>query len=182
MNKMKISTFILLLLISCGLMIDFTNRKIYGDVLPMEHYGFDNNQPPPLILDNDSNFILQPLVENIDLKGYEIILSLKLYYKDKMVKPLDVKKGPPIDGYCSDSTIMVMHFEDNDSIMLGSIKRMSCKILAIFNLEKSDNVKLRIKKLNNITITNYVTENKYNFVISDKTYFNRWVSKYGNWR
>lgn len=162
-------------------MIDFTNKKIYGDTVSMQYY-FDIDQPPPLILDSDSNFRLQPLVENIDLKGYEIVLSLKLYYKDKMVKPLDVKKGPPIDGYCSDSTIIMFKFDDLDSIKLGSVKRMSCKILAIFNLQKSDNIKLKTKTLDKISITNYVTENRYDFVIKDKTYFNRWITKYNSWR
>ena len=59
---------------------------------------------------------------------------------------------------------------------------MSCKILAIFNLDKQQNNIFRDYPLDSIQIQNYVTNNKYTFRVEDKTYFNRWITKYNNWR
>jgi hypothetical protein len=139
-------------------------------------------QPSPLILDNDSNFIIQPIVENIDISGYELIMAFKLYYKDKTPKAIIFKKGEPLETYCSDSTIVTFYIPTKQPVVIGSVKRMSCKILAIFNLDKSQNNILRDYPLDSIQIQNYVTNNKYTFRVEDKTYFNRWITKYNNWR
>jgi hypothetical protein len=173
---MKTLTFILAMLLCFGLMVDFGANETKG------YSKIETPQPSPLILDTDSNFKVQPIVENIDLKGYEFIISFKLYYKDKMVKPVDLKKGPPIDGYCSDLTIMTFYFSNGDSLKLESVKRMSCKILAIFNLEEYQNKKLKNSSINSIKIVNYVTENKYLFSVNDKMYFSRLINQYPHWR
>jgi len=173
---MKTLTFILAILLCFGLMVDFGANETKG------YNRIETPQPPPLILDTDSNFKVQPIVENIDLKGYEFIISFKLYYKDKMVKPIDLKKGPPVDGYCSDLTIMTFYFSNGDSLKLESVKRMSCKILAIFNLEKYQNQKLKNYPINSIKVVNQVTENKYLFVVNDKMYFSRLINQYPHWR
>jgi hypothetical protein len=172
--KLKFSATLFLVVVFLGFMMDYNSE--------IESYlKTETNQPPPLILDPDSTFKLQPIVENIDLKGYEVIFSFKLYYKDKMVKPINLKKGPPIDGYCSDLTIITFYLENQDSVKIESVKRMSCHILAIFNLTKEQNNKLRTYPMKSVKVLNYVTENQYTFPINDNMYWNRWINKYNNW-
>ena len=176
---MKTLTLILAILLCCGLMVNFGIKETYGE---NTYSKTDFPQPSPLVLDVDSNFKVQPIVENIDLKGYEFILTFKLYYKDKMVKPIDLKKGSPIDGYCSDLTLITFYFSNGDSLNVESVKRMSCKILAIFNLEKYQNQKLKNYPINSIKVVNHVTENKYLFLVNDKMYFSRLINQYPHWR
>lgn len=175
---MKIITFILAILLCYGIMVNFEAREVYTGYA---YKKIDLPQPPPLILDTDSNFKLQPIVENIDLKGYEFVMTFKLYYKDKMAKPIDLKKGPPLDGYCSDLTLVTFYLSNGDSVKVESIKRMSCKILAIFNLEKYQNQKLKNYPIDSIKVVNYVTENKYVFPFKDKMYFSRLINQYPHW-
>jgi hypothetical protein len=170
---MKTFTFILMMLLCFGLMV---NSGIYTGYVKTE-----KPQPSPLILDKDSMFIIQPIVENIDLKGYEYIMTFKLYYKDKMTKAIDLKKGPPINGYCSDITIVKFYLTNSDSIEITSIKRLSCQILAIFNMDVNQNKKLKIYPIDSIKITNYVTNNEYKFQFSDKNYFLRLINQYPHW-
>jgi hypothetical protein len=176
---MKTFTLILAMLLCCGLMVDFGAKKTYGE---NTYSKIDLPQPSPLVLDADSNFKLQPIVDNIDLKGYEFIMTFKLYYKDKMAKPIDLKKVPPIDGYCSDLTLVTFYFSNGDSVYVESIKRMSCKILAVFNLEEYQNQKLKKYPIDSIKVVNYVTENKYILPVKDKMYFSRLINQYPHWR
>ena len=141
----------------------------------------DLPQPAPLILNSDSSFVFQPIVENIDMPGYEFMMTLKLYYKDKMSKALTFRKGEPLETYCSDSTIVTFYPKTKQPIIIGSKKRMSCKILAVFNLSKYQNNTLRDYPLDSIKVHNYVTDNKFTFSIRDKAYFNRWISRYNHW-
>ena len=142
----------------------------------------DLPQPAPLILNNDSSFVIQPIVENMDISGYEFIMTLKLYYKDKMPKAITFKKGDPLETYCSDSTIITLYPKAQQPIVIGSTKRMSCKILAVFNIEKRQNNILKNYPLDSIKVHNYVTDNKYILPISDKAYFNRLITRYNHWR
>ena len=173
--KFSISTF--LVIICFGLFmnlttIDRSERNIKID-LP---------QPSPLVLNSDSSFILQPIVENIDMPGYEFMMTLKLYYKDKMPKALTFRKGEPLETYCSDSTIMTLYPKTQQPIVIGSTKRMSCKILAIFNISKQQNNILRDYPLDSIQVRNYVTNNEYVLPIRDKAYFNRLIFRYNHWK
>jgi hypothetical protein len=159
-------------LIMCfGLLMNYTTQNI-----------IDLSQPPPLILDNNSDFILQPIVDNIDLPGYSSVFTLKIYYKDKLNTPITFRNGDPLETYCSDSTIVTFYLSNRDSIVIGGLKRMSCKILVIINLTKQQNRMLRDYPLDSIQIHNFVTENKFLFPISDKQYLNRWIGKYNHWR
>jgi hypothetical protein len=158
------------LLICFGLLMNYTIQKEIE--LP---------QPPPLILSN-SEFILQPVVDNIDLPEYSSIFTLKVYYKDKLDTPITFRNGDPLNTYCSDSTIVTFYLSNNDSVTIGSLKRMSCKILAIINLTKQQNVMLKNYPLDSIQIHNFVTDNKFLFPVSDKQYLNRWIGKYHHWR
>lgn len=165
--KFSISTF--LVIICFGLFMNLTF---------MEKSKIDFPQPSPLVLDNDSIFIIQPIIENIDIRGFEFIKNIKLYYKDKMSHAILFKKGEPLETYCSDSTIITLYPKIQQPIIIGSTKRMSCKILAIFSLSKTQSTLLKTYPLDSIKIYNYVTENKYVFSIKDKTYFSRLLSKY----
>jgi len=175
---MKTLTFILAILLCFGLMVNFEANGTNG------YSKTEIPQPSPLILDTDSNFIVQPIIENLDLKGYEFMMTFKLYYKDKIAKPIDLKKGPPVNGYCSDLTIMTFYFANGDSLKLESIQRLSCQILAIFNLEEYQNNKLKNYPINSIKIVNQVTENKFFFPLNsrDKSYFTRLINRYPHWR
>ena len=102
--------------------------------------------------------------------------------KDKTPKAITFKKGPPLETYCSDSTIITFYPKTKQPVVIGSVKRMSCKILAIFNLNKQQNSILRDYPLDSIKIHNYVTENKYTFPVQDPSYFNRWIYKYNHWK
>ncbi len=169
--KFSISTF--LVIICFGLFMNLTTiddsiKKTKND-LP---------QPFPLVLDNDSVFIIQPIVENIDIRGFEFVKNIKLYYKDKMSHTILFKKGEPLETYCSDSTIITLYPKTQQPIIIGSTKRMSCKILAIFSISKYQTALLKTYPLDSIKIHNYVTENKYVFPIKDKTYFPRLLSQY----
>ena len=133
----------------------------------------DIPQPRPLILTDttkDTTFI-QPIVENIDMdKKYQYVRTIKVYYKDRMPKPIDLKKGPPVDGYCSDATRLTFITDRNDTISRMSVQRLSCRILAIVNFETEDMDKLKASPVKQIKIYNDITENTYTHNIRT-TYF-----------
>jgi hypothetical protein len=179
---MKFPTFIIILLL-LGFLLDYNPGNSIEEYSGKQNYTntHELEQPLPLILVKDSSFILQPIVENIDSKNYSFIMSLKLYYKDKMAKPLEFKKGPPLDTYCSDSTFIVFYLQHGNVVEISSVKRMSCRILAIFNINKSQNILLKTYPMDSIRVTNGVTNNNYIIVVSDKQYLNRLITKYNNW-
>ena len=172
--KFSISAFLVVLCLGFFMSLTTINNNMRAKI--------DLPQPTPLILNNDSSFILQPIVENVDIPGYEFIMALKVYYKDKMPKVITFKKGEPLETYCSDSTIVTFYPKTQQPVVIGSTKRMSCKILAIFNLNKYQNNILRDYPLDSIQVHNYVTDNKYILPIRDKAYFNRLITRYNHWR
>ncbi len=132
------------------------------------HANFDRPQPSPLILKDTTKdtTIIQPIIENIDMnREYQYIRTIKVYYKDKMPKPIDLKKGPPLDGYCSDITRLTFITDRNDTISRISVQRLSCRILAIVNFETEDMTKLKASPVKQIKIYNDVTENTYTYNI-----------------
>jgi hypothetical protein len=138
-------------------------------------------QPNPLILDKDSNFILQPIIENIDIKGYETLFTLKLYYKDILPNPIYLENKDSLINYCSDQTIIKLWLGNNTEIEIYSIKRMSCKIMALFNLTKQEHDLLKIYPLHKIEITNKVTDSRFLFDIKDTYYLVNILKKYPHW-
>ena len=174
---MRLSALIVLILLF-GFLIDYGSG---GNVQGYSSKPNELNQPAPLILVKDSSFILQPIVENMDMPGYEFVMTLKLYYKDRMVKPLEFKKGPPLDSYCSDSTHIIFYLQNKNTVAISSTKRMSCRILAVFNIDKSQNRVLKTYPMDSIRVTNGVTDNSYVMVVNDKQYLNRLITQYNNW-
>ena len=151
------------------------NLEIVNEPIAIHQWHYTN-------LVKDSSFILQPIVENMDSPGDKFVMTLKLYYKDKMVKPLELKKGPPLDTYCSDSTYIIFYLQNKNVVQVSSIKRMSCRILAIFNIDQSQNKLLKTYPIDSIKVTNEVTDNSYVIVVKDKQYLNRLITKYNQGR
>jgi hypothetical protein len=175
---MKLSALVIVILLF-GFLINYSSEN------NIKGYSSEPNkviQPLPLILVKDSSFILQPIVENMDSPGNKFIVTLKLYYKDKMVKPLEFKKGPPLDTYCSDSTYMIFYLQNKNMVKVSSIKRMSCRILAIFNIDQSQNKLLKTYPIDSIKVTNEVTDNSYVIIVKDKQYLNRLITEYSQGR
>jgi hypothetical protein len=73
------------------------------------------------------------------------------------------KKGDPLETYCSDSTVITLYPKAQSPIVIGSKKRMSCKILAVFNISKQQNNLLKTYPLDSVKVYNYVTDNKYTY-------------------
>jgi hypothetical protein len=125
----------------------------------------DRPQPEPLILKDST--IIQPIIENIDMeRKYWYLRTVKVYYVDYMPKQIDFRKGAPLTGYCSDSTKLTIVTQKLDTISRYSVKRLSCRILAIVNLEPSDITKLKSSPVQSITIYNRVTDNSYKYDIN----------------
>jgi hypothetical protein len=142
---------------------DYTNSAVLED-----NTGFEMSQPKPLILRDSTQdtVIIQPIVENIDMnKQYQYIRTIKVYYKDRMAKPIDLKKGPPVDGYCSDSTKLTFITTLNDTISRYSTKHLSCRILGVVNYTDQDINKLKKSPTKEIWIYNRVTENTYKYKV-----------------
>jgi hypothetical protein len=158
--------------------------QILGISLNNEVYNIEKknfSQPPPLILGKDSNFRLQPIVENIDLKGYETIFTLKLYYKDKLNKTIYLSRGDSLISYCSDQTILRIWLSNNTKIELLSVEIMSCDIMALFNLNKNENSLLRKYPIYKIEIINKITDNVFVFNVQNTFYLTQLINKYPHW-
>lgn len=173
-------TFISILFITYGLLI----ASIIGISKMNAGYSIGKielPQPNPLVLDKDSNFILQPIIENIDIKGYETMFTLKLYYKDVLPNPIYLENKDSLTNYCSDQTIIKFWLGNGTEIEIYSIKRMSCKILALFNLTKQEHDLLKKYPLHRIEITNKVTDSKFLFDIKNTHYLTHLINKYPHW-
>jgi hypothetical protein len=122
--------------------------------------------------------IIIPIVENEDLgPKYWYIRTIKLYYKDRMPHGIELRKGPPIDSYCSDETDLTF-YSNSDSLTIKSDRQLSCEILAIYNLSEKQSNWLKSHLVYRLKINNIVTENKYYIYIDNVSYFKNLFSKY----
>jgi hypothetical protein len=129
-----------------------------------------HEQPKPLI---EQNITFQPIVENIELgRGYWYIRTIKVYYTDALSTPISLSNGDTLSSYCTDST-SVAFISNNDTIIVYSVKRMSCVILAVINLNDTHISFLRNNALKRAVIHNLITDNVFNIEIKDSTYFKR---------
>jgi hypothetical protein len=135
-----------------------------------------SQQPKPLIF---SNVKVQPIVENEDAGTiYQYIRTIKVYYKDSLTKPLHFRKGPSLDTYCTDETDMTLRTQTGDEITLHSYKRMSCEILAVFNLTDEESDWIKKHPVDLLIITNKVTDNQYTFQLKEQDYLLKLLNKY----
>jgi hypothetical protein len=119
-----------------------------------------------------------PIIENEDLgPKYWYIRTLKLYYKDRMSHGIELRKGPPLDSYCSDETDLIF-YSQSDSLKIKSYKRLSCEILAIYNLSEKESDWLKSHLVYRLKIHNIITENKYYVYLDDVNYFKQLFTKY----
>jgi hypothetical protein len=133
-------------------------------------------QPEPLV---QKNIKIQPIVENLEMgEGYWYVQTVKVYYKDTLgFKPIFLRKGTPIDSRCSDET-KVTFISKNDSLTVTSIRRMSCDIIAYFNLNSYEVKWLKSRMIDKIIIFNVITDNSYLVYINDVSYLNTLLNKY----
>ena len=119
-----------------------------------------------------------PIIENEELgPKYWYIRTIKLYYKDKMPHGIELRKGPPIDSYCSDETDLTF-YSHSDSLKIKSLKQLSCEILAIYNLSERDSEWLKSHLVYRVKIHNVITENKYYIYLDNINYFKQLFTKY----
>jgi len=121
---------------------------------------------------------IQPILENEDLDiKYQYIRSIKVYYRDPLEKPIILQNNSAIYNYCSDSSVVIFK-SVADSIKVPSVKRMSCEIMAIINLTKRDSEWLKSHIVNEVTVINTITDNRFSVYMDDTEYFRRLMLKY----
>lgn len=119
-----------------------------------------------------------PIVENEDLgPKYWYIRTIKLYYKDKLPHGIELRKGPPLDSYCSDETDLTF-YSNSDSLTIKSYSKLSCEILAMYNLSEKESDWLKSHLVYRLKIYNIVTENKYYIYVDNVFYFKDLFNKY----
>jgi len=134
------------------------------------------DRPPEPFTSGEVSII--PIIENEDLgPKYWYIRTIKLYYKDKMPHGIELRKGPPINSYCSDETDLTF-YSNSDSLVIKSTKHLSCEILALYNLSESDSDWLKSHLIYRLKINNIVTENKYIIYTDNIFYFKNLFTKY----
>ena len=134
------------------------------------------DRPPESFTSGEVSII--PIIENEDLgPKYWYIRTIKLYYKDKMPHGIELRKGPPINSYCSDETDLTF-YSNSDSLVIKSTKHLSCEILALYNLSESDSDWLKSHLIYRLKINNIVTENKYIIYTDNIYYFKNLFTKY----
>jgi hypothetical protein len=90
---------------------------------------------------------------------------------------IELRKGPPLDSYCSDETDLIF-YSQSDSLKIKSYKRLSCEILAIYNLSEKESDWLKSHLVYRLKIHNIITENKYYVYLDDVNYFKQLFTKY----
>lgn len=135
-------------------------------------------QPEPLV---QKNIKIQPIVENLEMGDkYWYVQTIKIYYKDTIgFKPISFRRGDPLTSRCSDSTY-VTFISKGDSLSTYSIRRLSCEIVAYFNLNSYEIRWLKEHLIDKIIIRNIVTDNSYIVYINDTTYLYEVLNKYNS--
>ena len=133
------------------------------------------DQPGPYI---QGDISIQPILENEDLDiKLQYIRSIKVYYRDPLDKPIILQNKQAIYNYCSDSSVVIFK-SVADSIKIPSVKRISCEIMAIINLNIRDSEWLKSHIVNEVSVVNTITDNRFSVYMDDKEYFRRLMLKY----
>lgn len=135
-------------------------------------------QPEPLI---QNDIKIQPIVENLEMgEQYWYVQTIKVYYKDTIgFKPITFRKGDPLTTRCSDSTLITF-LSKGESLSTYSIRRLSCEIIAYFNLNSYEVRWLKTHLVDKIIIRNIVTDNSYIVHINDTDYLYEVLNKYNS--
>jgi hypothetical protein len=133
----------------------------------------EDKQPPPFVIDECT--YIQPILENEGMEEkYQYTRTIKFYYKDPMPKPIELRNGTFVSGYCSDQTEVTFVTMLNDTVKAVSVKDLNCVIRATVNFEQIDIVKLRKAKLKILKIKNLVSDNEYVYYIHTD-YFQKYL-------
>lgn len=135
-------------------------------------------QPEPLV---QKDIKIQPIVENLEMgSDYWYVQTIKVYYKDTIgFKPITFRKGDPLTSRCTDSTLITF-ISKGEYLSTYSIKRMSCDIVAYFNLNSYEIRWLKSHIINKIVIRNIITDNSYIVYINDTDYLYEIFNKYNS--
>ena len=135
-------------------------------------------QPEPLI---QKDIKIQPIVENLEMGDkYWYVQTIKVYYKDTIgFKPITFRKGDPLTSRCTDSTLITF-LSKGESLSTYSIRRLSCEIIAYFNLNSYEVRWLKTHLVDKIIIRNIVTDNSYIVYINDTDYLYEVLNKYNS--
>ena len=135
-------------------------------------------QPEPLI---QKDIKIQPIVENLEMgEQYWYVQTIKVYYKDTIgFKPITFRKGDPLTSRCTDSTLITF-LSKGESLSTYSIRRLSCEIIAYFNLNSYEVRWLKTHLVDKIIIRNIVTDNSYIVYINDTDYLYEVLNKYNS--
>lgn len=135
-------------------------------------------QPEPLI---QKDIKIQPIVENLEMgEQYWYVQTIKIYYKDTIgFKPITFRKGDPLTSRCTDSTLITF-LSKGESLSTYSIRRLSCEIIAYFNLNSYEVRWLKTHLVDKIIIRNIVTDNSYIVYINDTDYLYEVLNKYNS--
>jgi len=135
-------------------------------------------QPEPLI---QKDIKIQPIVENLEMgEQYWYVQTIKIYYKDTIgFKPISFRRGDPLTSRCTDSTLITF-LSKGESLSTYSIRRLSCEIIAYFNLNSYEVRWLKTHLVDKIIIRNIVTDNSYLVYINDTTYLYEVLNKYNS--
>ena len=108
---------------------------------------------PALYLDIGTT--LQVLIDNEGTSD-AYIRTLKVTYLDRLDKPIKFQNGNKLYNRCSYESQIVL-YANQDSLILNSWKRMSCEIVAFFNLTEEDIQWLKTNEFKEIRIINVTT-------------------------
>jgi hypothetical protein len=172
---MKIKIIILVMLI-LGINFCFQSTQLYNWLTPTELEGY-----PLLLLNKDSSAYIQPIIDNLGLKGYEYVRTLKIKYRDTLVNPIELRSGNLVTNYCSDKTKIVFYLTGYGELKIESIQMFSCKIISMINITKHQNTIFKSYPLDSMVITNLTTENTYVYLVNDRYYLSKVIKQYDNW-
>jgi len=152
MKHLKIAPLVILIFII--LLMSFTNKKI--------------EDPYQL----DSTTVIIPIIENKEsnIQSEKYIRTFKIYYEDKLDKPIKLQNGERLFNRCSYQS-QITFYSESDSLVIGSWKRMSCEIVAFFNLKEMENMWLKTHTINKIKIVNITTDKCLEYKDVKSTYF-----------
>lgn len=138
---------------------------------------YDTSEEPLYL---DLNTTIQCIIENADgSEKDKYVRTLKVTYKDHLDKPIKLQNGDKLYNRCSFESQIVLYSE-SDSLVLNSWKRMSCEIVAFFNLKQRDSEWLKVHTVKKIQIKNITTDFCESYDNQEPLYLATIIKKYNN--
>lgn len=153
MKHLKIAPLVILVFII--LLMSFTYKKKIEDPYQL-----------------DQTTVIIPIIENEDsnIESEKYIRTFKVFYQDRLAKPIKLQNGDRLFNRCSYES-QITFYSESDSLVMGSWKRMSCEIIAFFNLQERDNMWLKTHVIKKIKIVNITTDKCLEYNDVKPTYF-----------